>query len=288
MAELFLGTASWSAKSWVGHFYPAKARPGDFLTYYAQRFRTVEVDSTWYRLPRRRTVAGWRERTPEGFLFAAKAPRIITHEKRLLDCDADLREFLDTMSLLGEKLGPLVFQFPYFRKAEIANAEAFLERLRPFLARLPAGFRYVVEVRNKSWLKPPLLDALRQLGVALALIDHPWMPTARQYAALPGLLTADFAYVRWLGDRYKIEETTTEWNRLVVDRAAQTDAWAEMLSDLTSGIERVHAYYNNHYAGCAPESAALFARAWEARQPPEQPGGGEDAGDVDAPSGGAL
>lgn len=265
MTELLLGTASWSAKSWVGNFYPEGAKPGEFLTHYAERFCTVEVDSTWYRMPTPRMVAGWDAKTPAGFIFSAKVPKVITHEKQLRDCDAELAEFLDTMSLLGDKLGPLLFQFPYFRKAEMASVDDFLERLRPFIARLPEGFNFAIEVRNKPWLKPPLLDALRARNIALTLIDHPWMPTARQYAHLPDLMTADFAYVRWLGDRYRIEQTTTEWDRLVVERDQQTEWWAEALADLTSGIERTHAYYNNHYAGCAYQSAGLFAGVWRAR-----------------------
>lgn len=206
---------------------------------------------------------GWNARTPAGFLFAAKAPQSITHEKVLVDCEAEVEEFLGVMGRLGPKLGPVLFQFPYFRRDVFPSADAFLKRLARFLAELPARPRYAVEVRNKSWVAPPLLDLLRQHRVALALIDHPWMPRPSAYARIAGIVTTDFLYVRWLGDRHGIEEMTTTWHRLILDRTREMEEWAAVLRGMNKRADRIYAYYNNHYAGCGYQSAQLFLDLWQ-------------------------
>lgn len=267
--SLYLGTSSWTAESWNGGFYPKGTPSGDYLIHYGRRFRSVEVDATWYRPPSPRTVEGWRAKTPDGFLFAAKVPQSITHEKVLVDCEAELEQFLEVMRGLGPKLGVLLFQFPYFRRDVFPHPDLFLERLRPFLQALPDDVRFAVEVRNKQWLSAPLFDVLRGRNVALAWIDHPWMPPARQYGRMPGAVTADFLYVRWLGDRHKIEEVTKSWDRLVYDRTRELAAWAELLRELTPRLGRVHAYFNNHYAGCAYQSAFQFEELWAPGLPAE-------------------
>ncbi len=109
MADLLLGTSSWTADGWVGIFYPTNAQPRDFLSIYAQRFSTVEVDSTFYRIPSAEMVRGWKERTPDDFIFAAKVPQTITHEKVLVDAENYLANFLKVMDLLGDKLGRCCF-----------------------------------------------------------------------------------------------------------------------------------------------------------------------------------
>jgi uncharacterized protein YecE (DUF72 family) len=146
MADLLLGTSSWTAHGWVGSFYPAHAQPRDFLPIYAQQFRTVEVDSTFYRIPSADMVRGWKEHTPDDFIFAAKVARSITHEKVLVNAENDLANFLKVMDLLGGKLGPLLFQFPYLNKQKFRGLGFFLDRLLPFLAKLPKRYQWVVEV----------------------------------------------------------------------------------------------------------------------------------------------
>src|SRR3989441_4210053 len=181
MADLLLGTSSWSADGWVGSFYPPDAQPRDFLLIYAQRFSTVEVDSTFYRIPSAEMVRGWKEHTPDDFIFAAKVPRSITHEKVLADAENDLASFLKVMDLLGGKLGPLLFQFPYFNKQKFRGLGFFLDRLLPFLAKLPKGYQWVVEVRNRQWISEKLYAPLRKHGVALALVDQAWMPRQKEW-----------------------------------------------------------------------------------------------------------
>lgn len=279
--ELYLGTSSWTAASWEGVFYPPGTPSSRYLSFYSRHFRTVEIDATFYAPPAPATVDAWRARTPDGFLFAAKAPRTVTHEKVLVGCGEEVARFLGVMERLGEKLGPILFQFKYFKQAEMPGVDAFLERLEPFVAALPEGFRFAVELRNRNWLVPRLLDVLRARNVALALIDHPFMPTAAEYRRRPELVTADFAYLRWLGDRYKIEAITTEWNRLILDRTHETREWIETIRALLPDVQRVCGYYNNHYAGYGVGSARLFQALWEGRPPGEAPSG-------DAPGQGIL
>lgn len=271
--ELRVGTCSWSDPSWAGCFYPPNLPASGYLAAYAGHFDTVEIDATWYRSPSPRVVEGWAAKTPERFLFAAKAPQLITHECILLDCEEPLAEYLSSMERLGSKLGPVLFQFPYFKKAQVAGLEAFLKRLVPFLDLLPEGREYAVEVRNRSWVAPPLLEALRRRNVALALIDHPWMPRPEGYARIANLVTADFLYVRWLGDRYKIEEQTTRWDQLILDRSEDMREWIRLLREIGQTSRRFYAYFNNHYAGCGFRSADLFLDLWEGRapQPPLAP-----------------
>lgn len=136
---------------------------------FASQFSTVEIDSTFYAIPSRKLVQGWLERTPPGFIFAAKFPQEITHKKLLADCERETAEFLGVMELLGDKLGPLLLQFPYCNQQVFANCDAFLERLARYLGQLPQTHRYAVEVRNRHWLAQPLLELLRERHV-----PSPW------------------------------------------------------------------------------------------------------------------
>ena len=261
--NLRVGTSSWSSEDWVGVFYPAGTPPARFLTEYAEHFDTVEVDSTFYRSPSASMVKNWRDRTPAGFVFAAKIPRTITHDKVLVDCSTELKEFLGVMDLLGDKLGPLLFQFPYFNRSAFARPEYFLARLTPFLEKLPSGYSFAVEIRNKGWISERFLDLLRKKKIALALIDHPWMPLISQLVEKLDVVTTDFTYIRWLGDRKGIEEKTQHWDRILVNREREMEMWIPAIERLLARRLRVYAYFNNHYAGFAPGSIALFREVWE-------------------------
>jgi uncharacterized protein YecE (DUF72 family) len=261
--NLRLGTSSWSSEDWVGTFYPPGTAPADFLGAYAQHYDTVEVDSTYYRIPSESVVRNWRARTPPGFIFAAKFPQVITHEKVLQDCREELANFLRTMSLLEDRLGPLLLQFPYFNKKAFARPEDFLARLTPFLEELPGEFQYALEVRNKYWVNARLLDILRKKGVALALIDHPWMTPISQLVNKLDVVTAGFAYLRWLGDRKGIEEKTQHWDRIIIDREDEMRIWIPVIRQLLKRKIQVMGYFNNHYAGFGPGSIELFGKVWE-------------------------
>ena len=120
-AQLFLGTTSWSNADWEGLIYPAGCAAADYIEHYAKVFRSVEIDSTWYRVPTPRAIEGWLRRTPPHFRFTAKIPRVISHEKMLVDCMGDLEVFLEAMAPLGERLGPLLMQFPYIARGQDAH-----------------------------------------------------------------------------------------------------------------------------------------------------------------------
>jgi uncharacterized protein YecE (DUF72 family) len=262
MADIRLGTSAFTAAGWPGKFYPKGLPEREYLTYYATQFDTVEVDSTFYRTPALSTVKGWDAKTPPGFLFAAKVPQAITHEKVLVDCKEDLSEFLKVMDALGEKLGPLLFQFGYFNKKAFIGVNDFLARLVPFLKKLPKGYRFAVEIRNKNWLVPQFVEALRERGVALALIDQSWMPRPAAWFEKFDPITADFTYVRWLGDRKGIEKQTKTWNKIIVDRSGELTEWVEVLKTVHKRKIQILAFANNHFAGFGPGTVEQFQDLW--------------------------
>jgi uncharacterized protein YecE (DUF72 family) len=269
-ATLRLGTCAFTAAGWEKGFYPEGAKPADYLSYYAQHFDTVEIDSTYYRTPAADVVRGWATKTPPGFLFAAKVPQTVTHEKVLLHCEKEFQEFVERMTLLGEKLGILLLQFPYFNKQAFASPDDFLKRLEPFIRTFPEGVRFALEVRNKMWLGPKLFDLLRSRGVTLALVDHPWMPRPEEVFLKGDPLTADFAYIRWLGDRKVIEERTKTWDKTIVDRSKELTEWANVCWKISARGIPIFAYANNHYAGHGPGTVQLFLEIWEKRRQQER------------------
>jgi uncharacterized protein YecE (DUF72 family) len=140
-------------------------------------------------------------------------PQVITHDKCLLDCEDDLKRFVESMDLMDAKLGPLLFQFGYFNKTAFKSGKDFLARLEAFLKKLPKGYRFALEIRNKQWLTAEFFDLLRAHKVAYALIDQAWMPPAREIFEKFDPITADFTYIRLLGDRKGIEKQTKVWDK---------------------------------------------------------------------------
>src|ERR1035437_540302 len=262
MPPFFTGTSAFAAAGWEGTFYPEGTKPADFLRHYAQHFNSVEVDSTFYRTPSKTTVQGWADKTPDGFVFAAKSPLGITHEKVLVDCDTEFQQFMEVMDILGEKLGPLLLQFGYFNKKAFIGVNDFLARLRPFLKKLPKDHKFAVEIRNKNWLVPQFVETLRERGVALALIDQSWMPRPAQWFERFDPITADFTYVRWLGDRKGIEEQTKVWDKIIVDRKPDLAEWVEVLKTVHKRKIQILAFANNHYAGYGPATVEMFQDLW--------------------------
>tara|TARA_Y100000588_G_scaffold69186_1_gene70721 strand:+ start:500 stop:1441 length:942 start_codon:yes stop_codon:yes gene_type:complete len=278
--RLHLGTTSWSNEDWEGLIYPQGGGAQDYLEYYARTFSAVEIDTTWYRIPRPRMIDAWLHRTPEHFTFAAKIPRVVSHEKRLVDCQAEMDEFLYAMRGLGHRLGPLLLQLAYVARGQDARenefGEDFLERLSLFLPQLPTQeFRFAVEIRNGSWLRRELLDLLRQHGVALVLNHYYTMPDLAQTRQRLNPQTADFLYVRFLGDRRKMDEHVDEliaagkkekhWDRIVWERRAEVENWARNIKEMTAQRPNtdLFVFFNNHFAGYAPGTLAHFAQAWK-------------------------
>jgi uncharacterized protein YecE (DUF72 family) len=264
--DLVLGSSSFTAGGWEKTFYPPGLKKASYLGYYAERFKSVEVDSTFYGIPSDKTVLGWYEQTPDDFVFACKVPQSITHESCLIDCDDELRGFLNAMSLLEGKLGPLLFQFPYFDRKVFPTPDEFFDRLRAFLPKLPEDFRFALEIRNKAWVGPELLDLLRKHRVAFTLIDHPWMSRPAELMDRCDVVTSNFTYVRLLGDRYAIEKLTQTWDRVVVNRDRELAEWGTAVDALLSRDIKVYTYVNNHFAGHSPETLRQFLEMLRQRQ----------------------
>jgi uncharacterized protein YecE (DUF72 family) len=262
-ANLYLGTSSFTADGWSGSFYPKGMQPRGYLSHYAKTFRTVEIDSTFYATPSEATVLNWYQRTPADFVFAVKVPQVITHEKVLQDCDQEFEEFKTRMELLGEKLGPILFQFPYFSGKYLRNVNGFVRRLELFLKKTQGiGWKVAIEIRNDKLLDGTLTDMLREHHVALALTDTSFLPRPWEMTAKCDLVTADFVYVRWLGNRKDIEKQTTTWDKTVVDRTEDLVNWVVLFRQFMKRDLKVYAYANNHYAGNGPNTVRLFWDMW--------------------------
>lgn len=236
MHNLHLGTIGWSYNFWKGKFYPNKVASKEFLSYYANKFDTVEVDSTFYRIPTAQAVTKWASQTPSNFLFSFKFPRVITHIKMLKDCERETSLFLERTNQLGGKLGPSLLQFP-----PNFGVNHFSD-LADFIHRLPKTRRYVVEVRDEKWLNSDFYSLLRANGVALAWVDSPSMPQS-------DVVTSDFLYVRLEGDRSKVKGTL---GMIEADKAVGLKMWAEKIKRFLSANIEVYGYFGKYYSGYPP------------------------------------
>lgn len=202
MADVRIGTSGWAYGNWRGAFYPAKLRQGEWLAFYARHLDAVEVNASFYRLPRESLVRGWLAKTPDHFRFALKAWRAITHYRRLADCDDLLPPFFAVADLFGSRLGPILFQLPPRFPAEP-------DRLARFLDGLPAGYRYAFEFRDPSWHGEEVYAILRRHGAAFCPFDLAGTTG-------PRVATAGFVYARLHGHerRYRgayPETVLREW-----------------------------------------------------------------------------
>ena len=204
-----VGTSGFSYPEWRGRFYPPRVPSARMLPYYAERFSTVELNSTFRRMPTTEAVAGWAQQTPAGFVFALKVPQRITHFARLRDVAELFAEFLDTIAGLGDKRGPLLLQLP-------PNFRKDAGGLRDCLARVPPPVRMAVEFRHSSWLDDEVYDLLRASNAALCVADT-------EYGTTPVISTADFGYLR-LRDRAYTRTELARW-ATVAARAEWRDAF---------------------------------------------------------------
>jgi len=274
--NLLVGTSSWSTRDWCGTFYPESIEPGEMIRAYAQQLPTVEIDATWHHMPSRTMVDAWKSRTPAGFIFSAKVPKIISHDKYLENCDAELKEFLSVMSRLEDKLGPLVLQFSYVAKGkdpqEYGTGADFLSRLKKFVGLLPSEFKWGIEIRNSKWLRPELLDLLRSRQISLVFIDYYTMNPLPKLAHREEVFTAPFVYVRFLGNHKEMDAAVKQarengtrrldWESLIQDRTDQMKQWIPPIQDIVARQIPTYVYFNNHYAGYAPGSVELFSRLY--------------------------
>jgi uncharacterized protein YecE (DUF72 family) len=199
----FVGTSGWSYKEWRGSFYPAKFPAVGMLGYYAERFRAVEVNNSFYRIPSERVLAGWAGQVPEQFRFVMKASRRITHNRRLRDDDGSLAYFLRAVNPLGQRLGPTLFQLPPTFKLDIS-------RLRDFLEKLPKRWPTALEFRHSSWFVDEVYELLRSRNVALVAVD-----TDEEHGnAAPVVPTASWGYLRLRRGSYSTADLVSWANRI--------------------------------------------------------------------------
>lgn len=194
MGKLFAGTSGWAYPAWKPAFYPVKLAPVKFLSYYATRLNSVELNYTFRRYVTPKLLSGWIAATPDGFQFAVKAHQAITHVLRLRDADERTASFLNSLEPLDEagKLGPVLFQLPPFLKCD-------LDRLKDFLAVLPENRRAAFEFRHVSWFREEVFAALRQANAALCVAESEKLDT-------PDVTTADFVYMRLRKGDYSLAD----------------------------------------------------------------------------------
>jgi len=228
-----IGTSGWHYPHWVGPFYPEHLGPAEMLGFYARTFDTVEINSSFYRLPTGRAVAAWRAAVPPHFVFAVKASRFLTHMKKLRDPESSLARLLAVVDGLGASLGPIVFQLP-------PRWHLDLERLRGFLRALPRDHRFALELRDPTWHTDAVVELLRRHGVAFCVFDIAGFQS-------PAWITADFAYVRLHGPAR--QAYTGSYSQ------AELRAWAERIRRWRRQADAVYIYFDNDDRAFAVENA---------------------------------
>jgi uncharacterized protein YecE (DUF72 family) len=230
--SIHIGTSGWHYAHWQGPFYPDDLGPEGFLDFYAQRFQTVEINNSFYQLPSERALSAWRHTVPPDFIFAVKGSRYITHMKKLQDPERSLAPLLERVTLLEDKLGPILFQLP-------PRWHCNPDRLAAFLAALPDDRRYALELRDQTWINDQTLELLRRHHVAFCIYEFDGYLS-------PQAVTAAFVYIRLHGPggpyqgRYPTQ-TLASW-------AGAISAWSHQ------GLE-VFCYFDNDEAGFAAQNA---------------------------------
>lgn len=230
--EIRIGTSGWHYRHWVGTFYPAGTAPSRMFAYYQRFFDTVELNNSFYRLPTPHAFLAWRDAAAANFRFAVKGSRFLTHNKKLKEPEQALQNLLPRAELLGQELGPILFQLPPKWKAN-------LERLADFLCALPRSHRYAFEFREPSWNTASVYDTLRRFNAAYCVHELAGFHS-------PIIVTADFAYVRLHGPGGKYQGCYSE------EALCQ---WAERITQWSSELKAVYVYFDNDDSGYAPCNA---------------------------------
>jgi uncharacterized protein YecE (DUF72 family) len=243
MARLLAGTSGWVYPHWRGVFYPEDLPEDRWFSYFAERFDTVEINNTFYRLPSRQTFENWRDMAPSGFLFTVKASRYITHRKKLKDPEEGLANFYGNLEGMGEACAAVLFQLP-------PNFGVNLERLEHFLDVMPRRYRIVFEFRHASWLDDDVYSALAKHNAAVCSADSPFHPG-------PRVSTADFDFFRMHGGHRRGAPKYSD---------GELDALAGELAQKLDAGRDVFVYFNNDYQGYAIENALALKDAVGARR----------------------
>jgi uncharacterized protein YecE (DUF72 family) len=235
-----IGTSGWHYNHWRGSFYPAELDPDQWLRHYSQRFGTVEINNSFYQLPARENLLQWRDAVPPEFIFAVKASRYITHLKKLLDPMEPATKFVDRVSTLGDRLGPILFQLP-------PNWGRDAKRLSSFLRILPKDYRYAFEFRDPSWFDEEVYQVLQSHGAAFCMYHFADL-------ASPKKVTADWIYVRFHGpDGAYHGSYSTE----------SLSGWAGAFATWSAQGKEIYCYFNNDAEGHAPRDAARLQAMFE-------------------------
>jgi len=233
---IHVGTSGYNYPEWRGTFYPEAFPAKEMFSYYSARFETVEINYTFYRMPTPKTTGAWKDQAPPGFAYALKAPRRITHDKRLKDCEDLLQFFCDSARVLGPHLGPLLFQLP-------PNLKCDAGRLETFLKLLPGDLRAAFEFRHESWLTDQVYALLGAHHVALCIADFGDKTT-------PARATARHGYFRLRDEGYT---------------PADLDRWAGVIADQAAAWENVFVYFKHEEEGKGPEFARAFVEILKTR-----------------------
>lgn len=250
-ADLYLGTQGWKVGAWVGPFYPQGTRSANMLATYARAFNSVEVGSSSFAIPAAPIVEEWSHQVPADFRLALKVPQQVTHERQLQDANRIVRRFTERVSVLGERLGPLLLQMsPSFRPTDDNRAV-----VNTFCATLPTDFRWAMEFRHPGWLTGATLDVLRSHDVATVLTDARWIPRDMM-ADLALEPTARFAYIRWEGTGRRL----TDVSKPQFDREGDLDLWVHIVETLSARVSTIFGYFDNQFEGHAPHSVRRFQK----------------------------
>ena len=234
-ARYYIGTSGWHYDHWRDRFYPAGLPKSKWLDYYSQKFPTVEINNSFYRLPSEKAFATWHDSSPAHFRFAVKVSRFITHIKKLRDVEKPLDTFQERAKGLGAKLGPLLYQLPPNMKRNDAVLESFLSLL-------PPAQQHAFEFRNESWLNEGVFDMLRRHNVGLCVMDMPGFTS-------PVLATADFAYIRFHGSQWLYGSCYSD---------EELRGWAGRIAGL--GAKVTYIYFNNDAEAFAVRNALTLAQ----------------------------
>jgi len=247
-----IGTCAWSFDEWRGVFYPEHLAANERLAWYARSIGSVEIDSTFYATPAREVAQHWADSTPEDFIFSCKMPRVITHERKLLDCREPLSEFLHGIEPLVPKLGAVLLQFP----GTFRHTAGHLAALREFLELLPSGIRFAVEFRDAGWHLPRVAHLLEDHAVSWVWND---VSTLAHQSEAPfdfAPLTTDFIYLRLLGDlntKYAGSgQRLFQYTKLMWPRDGALESWSVKVRQHEEAVARALIYANNHYEGFSP------------------------------------
>ncbi len=230
--KLRVGTSGWHYKHWVGTFYAPRTSPAKMLAFYQEQFSTVELNNSFYQLPKKPALESWRNSTPDDFCFAVKASRFLTHMKKLKDAESGVERFFDAVEVLGPKMGPILFQLP-------PHWEVDSGRLQTFLELLPTYHRYAFEFRNPTWEVDAIYALLAKYNAAHCAFDLAGYQS-------PVRLTADFTYVRLHGPGGKYQGSYGD---------ETLNTWAARISKWLADLSGVYVYFDNDDSGYAPKNA---------------------------------